>query len=86
MAGKIRRALNDGVVASMMVYGLKEVVSASYEFSEKTGYDVVTYGLPTLTAIAGIPFIYMAVRAFDRDVARNPNSTLNRILDNFTYL
>ena len=86
MRRAIRRIMNDGVVAGLLLTGAEEIVLGAYELGEMAGPVIIKYGLPSLTAVVALPFVYMAVRAFDRNVARNPDSTLNRIEDRLTYL
>lgn len=86
MVRAIRRAIHNGIVAATMVYGAAEIVSQAYELGEKTGYVVLEYGFPAALGVGLTPFVYLTVRAFDRDVVKNPKSHLNRFLDRFTYL
>ena len=86
MVGKSRRVLNDGLVAATMFWGSVEIASSSYEFGEKTGMPVLQYGLPSLAALVAAPLVYWTVKAFDKEVAINPDSLLNKIEDRVTYL
>lgn len=85
MVKTTRRLVSDGIVASLLITGLDEPVSTSYELGEKTGFEMVTYGFPALVALIGVPFVCMGISAFDKNVATDQYSGLNKLLDKYTF-